>query len=350
MSIVKHAPTLTLVEAKNLASQLYGLDGTLRELPGERDQNFLVTADGVRRVLKIANATEERSLLEAQNQVIAHVAGLGLFPQAIESVRGEMIEDVFVNGKNHFVRLVSYVDGTPMGTVKRFSSELMFDLGRKLGELDSVLVDFDHSALHRDFHWDFANGLAIIRKNLKLVKDKKLRMMVQELAENFEKFTAPLLPLLPKSIIYNDPNDYNILVGGGTDLYSRNQTVTGFIDLGDVLYSYTVGDLAIAIAYAILDKPQPLVTAAEIVKGYHSAFALTDDELAALWGLVTLRLCMSVCIGAEQQKNQPNNEYLGISQQPIRNTLPKLLKIHPRFAEAVFRDACGLTPLASTAK
>ncbi len=350
MSIVKHAPTLTSADAKKLAKDLYDLDGTFHELPSERDQNFLVNADGVRRVLKIANATEERSLLEAQNQVMAHVASLGLLPQVIESVRGETIENVSVNGKTHFVRLVSYVDGTPMGNVKKHSSELMFDLGRKLGELDGVLVGFDNFALHRDFHWDFANGLEIARKNLKLVKDKKLRAMVKSLIENFETFTAPLLPLLPKSIIYNAPNDYNILVGGGTDLYSRNQSVTGFIDLGDMLYSYTIGDLAIAIAYAILDKPNPLAVAAEIVKGYHSSFALTDDEIAALYGLVTLRLCMSAYIGAEQQKSQPDNEYLGISQGPIRNTLPKLMKIHPRFAEATFRAACGLTPFPSSSK
>ncbi len=86
--------------------------------------------------------------------------------------------------------------------------------------------------------------------------------------ENFEKFTSPLLPGLRRSIIYNDANDYNILLGGGEDIYSRNQSVTGFIDLGDMVYGTTVGDLAIAIAYAILDKPQPLAVAAEIVKGY----------------------------------------------------------------------------------
>ena len=57
---------------------------------------------------------------------------------------------------------------------------------------------------------------------------------------------------------------------------------------------------------------------------------------------------MSVCIAAEQQARQPENEYLGISQVPIRETLPKLAAIHPRFAEAVFRDACGLTPFPAS--
>lgn len=353
MSVVKHAPMFVLADAAQLAKELYGLSGSLDVLPSERDQNFLLTVgDGQRYVLKIANATEAYAMLDAQNKMMAHVAGFGeLFPNALASLRGEKIETVSgSDGRSHFVRLVTYLNGTPLGNVKRHSPELLLDLGRKLGELDKALQGFDHPALHRDFHWDFAKGLNIVKKNLKLVRDKKMRALVNTLANNFEKFTVPLLPRLRTSAIYNDANDYNILVGGGTDIYSFNQSVTGFIDLGDMVHGYVVGDLAIAIAYAILDKPQPLAIAAEIVKGYHSAFALTADEIAALYGLVTLRLCMSVCIGAEQQQSQPDNEYLGISQQPIRNTLPKLMKVHPHFAEAIFREACGLTPCASSSK
>jgi len=353
MSVVKHASKFTLVNAARLAKEFYGLSASVDVLPSERDQNFLLTVgENERYVLKIANATEERAMLDAQNKMMMHVAGFGnLFPKVVASLRGENIETVSgADGRSHFMRLVTYLNGTPSGSVKRHSYELMTDLGRKLGELDKALLGFDHVALHRDFHWDFANGLSVVKKNIKLVRDKKMREMVSELTKNFEKFTLPLLPRLRKSAIYNDANDYNILVGGGSDIYSFNQNVTGFIDLGDMVHGYVVGDLAIAIAYAILDKPQPLATAAEIVKGYYSAFALTEDEIAALYGFVTLRLCMSVCIGAEQQKNQPDNEYLGISQQPIRNTLPKLMKIHPRFAEAAFREACGLASFASSPK
>ena len=351
MSIVNFSPAFTLEQARRLANELYGLDGKVETLPSERDQNFLVLCySGERFVLKIANAIEEYPILEAQNQVMEHVASHEqLFPNVIASLHGEKIESVAgPDGIIHFVRLVTYLPGTPMGIVKRHTSELFFDLGQKLGRLDRTLQGFDHPALHRDFYWDFANGLKIIRKNRKLVKDKKLRSMVDDLTASFEKFTSPLLSNLRRSIIYNDANDYNILLGGGKDIFTKNQRVTGFIDLGDMVYGITVGDLAIAIAYAVLDKPQPLAVAAEIVGGYHSVFPLKEGELTALFGLVTLRLCMSVCIAAEQRENQPDNDYLGLSQIPIRNTLPKLLNIHPRFAEAVFREACGLPPFASS--
>ncbi|HKI52867.1 MAG TPA: peptidoglycan DD-metalloendopeptidase family protein, partial [Anaerolineales bacterium] len=351
MSILKFAPAFSPDEVEQFANEFYALNGSVEQLPSERDQNFLITGkSGKRYVLKIANAMEDVAVLEAQNQAMERVSEYeGLFPFVLTSMNDNKIEIIkSVDGQEYLVRVLTYLDGTPMGTVKHHSSKLMIDLGYKLGMLDDSLQSFDHSALHRDLQWDFANGSNIIKTNAKLIDDRKLQDLVHSFQKNFEKVTLPLLSRLRKSVIYNDANNYNILLGSGDDIFSKDQSVTGFIDLGDMLYSYTVSDLAIAIAYAILDKPQPLATAAEIVKGYHSVFPLTEDEISVLFDLVTMRMCMSACIAAEQQKNQPDNEYLGVSQLPIRNTLPKWMDIHPRFAEAVFRNACGLAPFVSS--
>ena len=92
MSIVKHAPAFALADAARLAKELYGLSGSVDVLPSERDQNFLLTVGDERYVLKIANTTEEYAMLDAQNQMMAHVAGFGnLFPKVIASLRGEKL-------------------------------------------------------------------------------------------------------------------------------------------------------------------------------------------------------------------------------------------------------------------
>jgi Ser/Thr protein kinase RdoA (MazF antagonist) len=117
-------------------------------------------------------------------------------------------------------------------------------------------------------------------------------------------------------VIHADANDYNVLV--------EEDKVVGLIDFGDVVYSYTAGDLAIAIAYVVLGKEDPHAAAAPVIEGYRAEFELTKSELDALWTLVRLRLCMSVCIAAYQQEQQPKNEYLGISQNLIAETLPRL--------------------------
>jgi len=235
-----------------------------------------------------------------------------------------------------------------MGDVKHHSNELLHDLGQKIGQLTNALETFDHPALHRDFHWDLANGPGIIRRNNKLISDEALREIVLELASDLEQHAGSLLPNLPRSIIYNDANNYNLIAGGGDNPYTKNQSIVGLIDFGDMVYSYTVGDLAVTIAYAILGKPDPLAAAAQVITGYHRVRPLAEDELTVLFSLVTMRLCMSVCIAAEQQANRPENVYLGISQKSIRETLPKLAGIHPRLAEAVFREACELTPFTSS--
>jgi Ser/Thr protein kinase RdoA (MazF antagonist) len=100
--------------------------------------------------------------------------------------------------------------------------------------------------------------------------------------------------------------------------------VTGLLDFGDMVYSYTVGDLAIAIAYVVLDKPDPRAAADEVIEGYTSEFELLDEELEMLWPLVRLRLAMSVCIAAYQLREQPENEYLRISQRAIEKSLPRI--------------------------
>jgi Ser/Thr protein kinase RdoA (MazF antagonist) len=74
MSILDYTPAFSLEDAIYFAKKFYTLQGRAEPLPSERDQNFLIQADnGDQFVLKIANATEEPAMLEAQNQVMRHL-------------------------------------------------------------------------------------------------------------------------------------------------------------------------------------------------------------------------------------------------------------------------------------
>lgn len=273
-----------------------------RRLPSERDQNFLLIDDAGRQfVLKIANRLESRSFLEAQNCVLDYLSDRVSFCQR---VIGDISEF-----EGHLVRVVTYLPGVPLAEIKPHTPGLLRDLGQKLGQLSRALASFDHPAVHRDFHWDLANGNRIVTMYAPLIENADLRSLV--LKCRFEPETE-----LRRSVIHGDANDYNVLVDPDT------MTVTGLIDFGDMVYSYTVGDLAIAIAYAVLDTDQPRDAAREIVSGYKNEYGLLDDEHKALWPLVRLRLAMSVCLAAYQRRQQPENEYLGISQKAIEQTLP----------------------------
>ena len=309
MLLPKNIPRFDAEAAVGIADEFFGVRGRAQALPSERDQNFLVTdGAGEKFVLKIANALESRAFLEAQNAVLQHVAKRVSFCQSpMASVSGDDIVSI----ERYFIRLVGYLPGVPLAQIQPQSAGLLRDLGRKLGQLSQVLSDFDHPAVHRDFHWDLANGNRIIDETASLVEDEKLR-------EQVLRCRIRIGANLRRSVIHGDANDYNVLVD------PERMIVTGLLDFGDMVYSYTVGELAIAIAYVVLDKDDPRAAANEVVEGYTSEFQLLDEEREMLWPLVRLRLAMSVCLAARQLREQPENEYLRISQRAIRETLPRL--------------------------
>ncbi|MCB0015985.1 MAG: phosphotransferase, partial [Anaerolineales bacterium] len=206
--------------------------------------------------------------------------GIDYCPQLRPALAGgEMVSVEGSAGATHLARLVTFLPGTPLADARRQTPALWHDLGHKLGRLDGALAGFDHAAAHREFHWDLAAGPDVVAKHRHLIADPELGALVDQLMTAFEQHTVPLLPRLRRSVIHSDANDHNVVVGGGSDLDSRDQTVTGLIDFGDMVHSYTVGNLAIAAAYLMLDHDDPVAVAAEAARGYHAAFPLSDDEL-----------------------------------------------------------------------
>lgn len=322
MQLLAHTPTFDVNTAAAVAADHFGIRARAQVLPSERDQNFLLTnRAGEKFVLKIANALESRSFLEAQNSVLKHLERHVSFCQRLlPATSGEELSTLkAANGATHFVRMVHYLPGLPLGEVRPHSSELLTDLGRKLGQLAHALADFDHPAVHRDFHWDLANGNHVVAEFAGLIDNASLRELV--LKCRFEPQAS-----LRRSVIHGDANDYNLVVD------PDSSTVTGLIDFGDMVYSYTAGDLAIAIAYVILDKTDPHAAAADVLNGYRREYELRDEELESLWPLVRLRLAMSVCLAAHQLRQQPENKYLQISQRAIEENLPRICMDERRFS------------------
>src|SRR5262249_460140 len=147
------------------------------------------------------------------------------------------------------------------------------------GEVDRALQDFVHPAARRELKWDLAQALWI-REYLSHVKEPLRRAMVERVLAHYESDVVPLLPKLRKSVIYGDANNYNVLANG---VQPEGVSV---IDFGDMHYGLVVAEPAIAAAYAILGKKQPLAAAATLVSGFHHAFPLDEAELSVLFPLI----------------------------------------------------------------
>lgn len=335
---------LTVAEAKQVAQQLYGIQGATTKLPGEYDSNFhLKASDGNQFILKISHPQEAIAMVEMQN------AALNWIQAATHTLRCPTLHPT-VNGHtvaseaDRLVRLFNYVPGKLFSEIKFHSPALLTSLGEQLGHLTQTLIHFKHPAAKRQHKWDMQqSGWAL--QQVQQINDASDREMVSHYLTRFNSHAAVQLPTLRQSVIHGDLNDYNILV---TCNALGDDKVSGFIDFGDLVETATLCELAIALAYVMLDKPDPLAAAQLVIQGFHDVYPLQENEVAILFDLICQRLCMSVINSAIRKQEHPNNHYLTISEAPAWELLKKLQHIHPRFAHYAFRDACGWEPNTAT--
>ncbi|HYX29696.1 MAG TPA: phosphotransferase, partial [Pyrinomonadaceae bacterium] len=245
-SAVQKAPRFSTEDAELVAADLYGLEVAAAPLPSERDQNFVLTAvSGRRFVLKIANAEEKFDFLDLQNQIVRRLATSDidlLFPQVIPTKNGEDIASITsADSQAHFVRLLTWLDGECFARVQPHNPTLLASLGRSLAQMDLALTGFDHTSAHRFFYWDLRNA-DTLREWIELLPPDRRSLIVGFLDE-WEKIDWANLRF---SLIHNDANDYNVLVRGDGP---ATQRVSAIIDYGDVVYTATVCNLAVALAY-----------------------------------------------------------------------------------------------------
>jgi hypothetical protein len=112
------------------------------------------------------------------------------------------------------------------------------------------------------------------------------------------------------------------------------------LDFNDALYSVRVAELAIAGAYAMLRKSDPLAALGNVVAGYHRVTPLTDDELEVIYPLAVARLCVQALTWATRGRTDPT-AYGTMRMRYTRPALSRALHIDPRVASAYLRTECG---------
>jgi 4-aminobutyrate aminotransferase-like enzyme len=145
------------------------------------------------------------------------------------------------------------------------------------------------------------------------------------------------LAKLPHAVIYNDANDRNIVVGNG----ATGARVQGFFDFGDVVYTARVFEVAIACAYAILGRKDPLDVMGAVLRGYHGVLPLTDLEFKTVFPAMCMRLVLSVTISAQDSALEPANDYIRVSEAQACQMLERLSAFDPADVEMSLRQACG---------
>ena len=331
--------------AAQTAKEYYDFEGEIKQLAGEFDFNFYLKAKDEREyILKIAAIDADFENIQLQQAIIQHLTHKDLsfdLPEVVDSKLGNEVEKIEdFNRDSRFVRMLTWVPGRLYADINYYPYELHESLGRSCAELDLALLDFDHPGAHRQFKWNNSNALWV-KEHLQIFQSPEKTNLIRHFVAYFEEQVLPELDSLRKSVIYNDANDYNLLVS--QDL--KNPRISGFIDFGDAVYSHTINELAIAIAYAAMAKHDPLAVAKEIVGAYHKVFSLKEAELAVLYGLVAARLFISLTVSTLNAIERPDNKYLLVSQKYAWDLLEKWQQIAPQFAHYSFRGCLWISGL-----
>lgn len=332
---------MTTTQAAQLVFDHFNIQGKATQLPGEIDLNFLITVSQKDKyVFKVESSARDIDNLTLQNTVLKHLASkeIGLhIPKVVLNKHGASITPFCKeNGQPVYLRLLTWVEGRLLAKVNPHTVELLKSLGTACGKLCKGLEDFRHPAAERSFNWNSSNA-GWIQDHLTVFNDPYKEELIQYFFNLFQTKVLPALPNLRTSINYNDANDYNVIVNDNL----VNPLVSGIIDFGDVIQTHTINEVAIAAAYALMGKNDPLAAARPILLGFHEVLPVTEKECEVLFPLMATRLIISLTVSAINQKEKPDNPYLQVSAKPAWDLLEKLRNIPPSLAHYTFRSVCG---------
>ncbi|MEE9143086.1 MAG: aminotransferase class III-fold pyridoxal phosphate-dependent enzyme [Gammaproteobacteria bacterium] len=305
----------------------FGLSGAIERLDGEND-NFRVTdEDGATHVLKLADdsLSSDVIMLEclATEAAIAGNTGIEL-PRFVRTTSGA-IEAVHRTDGGTVLRgrLLEFVGGTPWCESGAVRSGQLRDLGRKLAQLDSCLATIDPPQARRTHRWDLT-AVQQHRSKIALVEDRERRRLLEDCYHLYCACALPVLQTLPHSVIHQDLSDENIMVVDGR--------VSGFLDFGDCLYGPVVCELAVTLAYVLLDETLALKDGAEVVAGCHEVRALSSAELEVLFPLICGRWSNTVCVAAERRGVDPDRDAWYVHEERAWKAIERYASVSPEDA------------------
>ncbi len=326
-------------QASEYALQFFGINGTAKKLAGEEDFNFYIKSEKGEFTLKVSRPNADLENIQLQAAVMNWLEQKQIprsIPSVVKSLDGNEVVEL---ESQRYLRLQKWVSGSMLADANPRTENLLQDWGKTCGLLSKNLQGFDHPAARRFYKWNPSETL-YSKKFKEYIATEEQQSIADYFWNLFEKEALPKLPNLRKSVNYSDAHEYNLIINSDR----QNPQITGVIDFGDVIFSETVNELAIGCAYACMTMPDPLEAAKQVVKGYHSVFPLREEELEILFQMIAARLMITAANAAWNKHNEPDNEYLLISEKPAWELLKKWRAIPPALAHYSFRHACGLEP------
>ena len=285
-------PEFSEAQAKVVLAEKFGLQGELRSLVSERDQNFrVVTTDGEQFVFKIANRAEPGESTDFQIKALLHIEQAECevpTPRIWRAIDGADSTTIADGDSIYVCRVVSFLPGDLLSDI-RTTPELAQHFGECVARLDIALADFEHVGQAQSLLWDLQRA-SQLREILHHIEDDALRGAASEGLDDFDKHVVPALPRLRRQVIHGDLNGDNVLADANR--------IVGVIDFGDMMNAPLVMEVAVASAYLRPEETEPeaLALIGPFIGAFHSVLPLANDEIGLLYDLIRARLVATISI------------------------------------------------------
>ncbi|MGL1922677.1 MAG: aminotransferase class III-fold pyridoxal phosphate-dependent enzyme [Hyphomicrobiales bacterium] len=323
------------MQTKTLISALknqWKIDATLTPLVGEYDLNFEVNTAQGQYILKVMAADCSLDFMQMQAEIFGFLTPkIDYIPSLIKTQIGQ--DFVEINGR--YVWLISLIEGKLYADTIAKPLSLTSEIGNKLARVDIEMQSYSRPLLDRKMKWDLANADWIVESIQTLESNKQERVI--NIINDYTSL-KPTLESLPKQAIHNDLNDYNILV---LNKPNGAQSISGFIDFGDMISSPKICNIAICAAYIMLDVDKPLAHLQAFISGYHTQNPLTEIEVKLIWKLALMRLAVSVVNSALMKQQKPDDDYVSVSEKSAWKMIDYAQKYSDQFVTAKLLHACG---------
>ncbi len=253
------------------------------------------------------------------------------FPIPLKTRKGKSFEADIENQR--IFRVLHWLDGKFLFEINH-TPALFSSFGRFLAGMNIQMQGYhDYVIESRRSEWDIQHFPEVAAEKIEYIKNSADRKIIEYFLMQYRQNVLPEIHKLRKSVIHGDANDRNVL--------ADNNEISGIIDFGDMCYSQLINETAIAIAYAVMGKDNPVEWACHIIESYHRTFPYEENELKILYWLIAARLCISVCHSAYEKLQQPENPYITVSEKPAWELLHKWISINPLYAAGSFLETAG---------
>jgi 4-aminobutyrate aminotransferase-like enzyme/Ser/Thr protein kinase RdoA (MazF antagonist) len=335
-------PRLAPEALATTARNLYGLEGQLRPLDGERDQNHCLECDDKTRfVLKVSGAAEDPAVVDMQIKALQHLAeqvpDLPL-PRIVPTLDGASCGKMLgPDGTAHIVRLLSWLDGEPFSRGAAPGTQALQNIASFQARLCFGLRGFFHPAANHWMPWDISKTL-LLNPGLQAHAGADALAVIAGFPERVRACIRPRMHALRHQVIHGDGHDGNLLRLG-----PESDEVSGLIDFGDMSFAPLAQDLAVSIASFARMSADPVGGALAEAAAFHALLPLEDAEFDCLHELVCMRLVTALLLYDFRIAATENPAaFLAAERPQLLAITEQFLALDAVQMAAEYRNACGL--------